>query len=115
AEYDAVLPQVLVSGCVGPRGDGYVPDEHITATEAEAHHAPQIALFADSEVDFVSAMTITTIEEATGIARAAIAQRIPVTISFTVETDGRLPTGHTLQEAIEAVDAATDCGPAYYM
>ena len=40
---------------------------------------------------------------------------MPCVISFTVETDGRLPTGETLAEAIESVDAATGRSPAYYM
>jgi len=115
AEYDLVLPRILVSGCVGPRGDGYVPDRGMSAAEAQDYHAPQVGIFADTEADFVSAMTITTIEEATGIVRAAQAHAIPVSMSFTVETDGRLPTGQTLQEAIETVDELTGGGPAYYM
>lgn len=114
AEYDLVVPQILVGGCVGPRSDGYRPDLGMSVDEAEAYHQAQIAILADAEVDFVSAMTINTMAEALGIVRAAHAHQMPVTVSFTVETDGRLPTGHTLQEAIETVDAATG-GPAYYM
>jgi len=114
AEYDLVIPQILVAGCVGPCGDGYWPVQGVTVDAAEAYHREQIALYADAEVDFVSAMTINTIAEAMGIVRAARAHAMNVTVSFTVETDGRLPTGHTLREAIETVDAATG-GPAYYM
>jgi S-methylmethionine-dependent homocysteine/selenocysteine methylase len=40
---------------------------------------------------------------------------MPVVISFTVETDGKLPTGQPLPEAIQEVDAATGRAPAYYM
>ncbi len=40
---------------------------------------------------------------------------MPSAISFTVETDGRLPAGDTIKEAIEAVDAETGGAPAYYM
>ncbi len=36
-------------------------------------------------------------------------------ISFTVETDGRLPSGQALGEAIEEVDARTDGAAAYFM
>src|SRR5262249_22127178 len=73
------------------------------------------ALFRDSAVDMVSALTLNYVDEAIGIARAAAAQGIPAVLSFTVETDGKLPTGNTLQSAIEAVDRATDGSPAYYM
>jgi homocysteine S-methyltransferase len=63
----------------------------------------------------VTAMTLTNVPEAVGIARAARAAGLPAVISFTVETDGRLPTGDTLREAIERVDDATTGAPAYYM
>ena len=39
---------------------------------------------------------------------------MPVVILFTVEMDGRLPSGEPLGEAIEAVDSATDGYAAYY-
>ena len=106
---------VVVSGCIGPRGDGYHPDSIMTAEEAQAYHAVQIGTFADTEADLVTAITMTYADEAIGITRAAQAEDLPVVISFTAETDGRLPTGETLGEAIEAVDAATGSGPAYYM
>ena len=76
-------------------------------TEAEDYHAPQIAAFAATNADMVSAYTLTNIDEAIGVARAAKAACMPCTISFTVETDGRLVTGKTLQEAIETVDRET--------
>lgn len=107
-------PMVL-SGCIGPLGDGYRPDRILTAADAEAQHAMQVEAFADSEADMVAAITMTTIEEATGIANAARRAGMPSCISFTVETDGRLPTGQSLKEAIEAVDRATGDSPAYYM
>jgi homocysteine S-methyltransferase len=110
---DRVSP-ILVAGVIGPRSDGYVAGT-ATAEEAEAYHATQIATLADAGADLVAAYTLTTIAEATGIARAAEAAGIAVAISFTVETDGRLASGPTLGEAIEAVDEATGFSPAYYM
>lgn len=106
---------ILISGCIGPRGDGYDPGELMSPEEAQAYHAWQIGVFADTGCDCVTAMTITNINEAIGLARAAEAAEMPCVISFTVETDGRLPTGHTLAEAIETVDAETGSAPAYYM
>jgi homocysteine S-methyltransferase len=106
---------IVISGCLGPRGDGYAPDRHMTAEEAEAYHARQVAIFAEAGADMVSAITMSYLEEAVGIARAAQAAAMPVTVAFTVETDGRLRTGMALGAAIEACDAATGGYPAYYM
>ena len=105
----------VVSGCVGPRGDGYDPGNVMSPEEAERYHAVQIGTFASTTADQVTAITMTNAEEAIGVVRAASAAGIPAAISFTVETDGRLPTGQTLREAIEQVDAATDAGAAYFM
>lgn len=99
-------PGVLIDGVLGPRGDGYVVEDAMTADEAEAYHALQLDVFADEDVDLVSAITMTYAEEAAGIARGAAARDLPAVISFTVETDGRLPSGQPLGEAIEQVDAA---------
>ncbi len=87
----------------------------MTPEDAERYHAVQIGTFANTTADQVTAITMTNAEEAIGIVRAAVAAGIPAAISFTVETDGRLPTGQTLREAIEQVDAATDDAAAYFM
>jgi homocysteine S-methyltransferase len=106
---------VVVSGCIGPRGDGYDPGDAMTPDEAQRYHAVQIGTFATTTADQVTAITMTNAQEAIGIVRAASASGIPAAISFTVETDGRLPTGQPLGEAVEQVDAATDAGAAYFM
>ena len=106
---------MVISGCVGPRGDGYDPGVIMSPEEAEAYHAVQIGTFAATEADLVTAITMTNTNEAIGVTRAAMATGMPVVISFTVETDGKLPTGQPLQEAIQEVDAATGRAPAYYM
>ena len=105
----------VVSGCIGPRGDGYDPGESMTAEESQRYHCVQIRSFAATSADQVTAMTMTNAEEATGIVRAAAALGIPVAISFTVETTGLLPTGQSLAEAVEQVDAATEAAAAYFM
>jgi S-methylmethionine-dependent homocysteine/selenocysteine methylase len=115
AEYAGRSPRMVISGCVGPRGDGYDPAHVMSEGEAQAYHAEQIRTFAATEADMVTAITMTNIPEAIGVTRAAQAAGMPVAISFTVETDGTLPTGESLKDAIERVDAATDRGPAYYM
>lgn len=107
--------EVVLSGNIGPRGDGYVPGAMMSVNQAADYHAEQITTFAATDADLVSAFTINYTEEAIGIARAAGWLGMPVVISFTVETDGRLPTGESLQAAIERADLATDGYPAYYM
>jgi homocysteine S-methyltransferase len=106
---------ILLNGVVGPAGDGYSPDTVLDAATAERIHAPQIAILAQEGVDVVSALTMTHVGEAVGIVRAAAAAGLPAVISFTVETDGHLPTGETIGEAVTATDAATDSAPLYYM
>jgi S-methylmethionine-dependent homocysteine/selenocysteine methylase len=113
--YETASSPMVVSGNIGPRGDGYDPGKAMSAEEAQAYHAWQVALFREAGADCVSAFTMTNINEAVGVARAAQAAGVPSVISFTVETDGRLPTGDTLGAAITAVDAATGAAPAYYM
>jgi len=106
---------VVVSGCVGPRGDGYRADSRMSVGQAQAYHAMQIETFASTDADMVAAFTMNYVEEAHGIALAAREAEVPVAISFTVETDGRLPSGDTLGEAILRTDQATDAYPVYYM
>ncbi len=103
----------LVSGQIGPRGDGYVPTTAMSVEEAEAYHALQIAAF--GAPDMVTALTMNYTAEAIGVVRAAQGLDVPVVISFTVETDGRLATGETLGEAIADTDEATRAYAAYFM
>jgi S-methylmethionine-dependent homocysteine/selenocysteine methylase len=106
---------MVVSGCIGPRGDGYDPTHLMSADAASDYHRTQIETFAGTPADMVTAQTLNYVDEAVGIARAAHDLGIPSVISFTVETDGHLPTGQPLREAIQEVDARTGGAPAYYM
>lgn len=115
SEYETEQTPVVISGCLGPRGDGYVPDRAMSAHEAEGYHREQMTTFADSAADMVCAITMNYVEEAIGIAQAAQRAGMPVAISFTVEADGKLPTGQPLKAALEQVDDATSGYPCYYM
>jgi S-methylmethionine-dependent homocysteine/selenocysteine methylase len=106
---------VVISGCVGPHDDGYQPSTKLSAAEARDYHATQISTFADTAADMVTAMTLTYADEAIGISGAAHDVGLPAVIAFTLETDGRLPSGQALREAIEQVDAESETPPAYYM
>src|SRR5262245_49195032 len=114
-QYETAQTPIVISGNIGPRGDGYSPDRIMSEKEAQDYHAAQVEVFAASEADLVSAFTINYVDEAIGVVRAATAAKMPVVISFTVETDGRLPTGQTLKDAITETDAKTESAPAYYM
>jgi S-methylmethionine-dependent homocysteine/selenocysteine methylase len=109
----AGLEEFLISGCLGPRGDGYVAGEEVDPDAAADYHTPQIEAFADAGADLITVLTLTGTGEAIGIVRAARSTGIPVSISFTVERDGRLPDGTPLPAAIAEVDA--EGGPDYFM
>ncbi|WP_292398770.1 MULTISPECIES: homocysteine S-methyltransferase family protein [unclassified Methylophaga] len=113
--HETLETPLVISGCIGPRGDGYVADNKMSAQQAHEYHREQVRTFAETEADMVTAMTINYVEEAIGIVNAAQEANMPVVISFTTETDGCLPTGESLAGAITRVDAETNTGPAYYM
>jgi S-methylmethionine-dependent homocysteine/selenocysteine methylase len=114
-EFATAQTPIVVSGCLGPRGDGYDPGQAMSATAAAAYHGVQIATLADAGAEMIAALTMTNAPEAIGIARAAEQAGLPAAISFTLETDGRLPTGQNLGHAIAEIDAATGNAPAYCM
>lgn len=114
-QYESEHTPIVISGCLGSSEDGYNPAKRMSEKEAERYHATQIATLFNAGVDMVSALTMTHSEEAIGLTRAANFTGLPVSISFTVETDGKLPSGQTLRAAINQVDTATNPKPAYYM
>lgn len=115
AACETATTPIVISGNLGPRGDGYQASARMGAEEARAYHAPQIETFAQTDADMVSVLTLNYVDEAVGIVRAARDTAMPVAISFTVETDGRLPSGDTLSEAVHRTDEETDGYAAYYM
>lgn len=113
--YEAPSTPILVSGCVGPRGDGDIRAATMSPDGAETYHDGQIAAMASAGCDLITAMTMTNVTEAIGIVRAATRRGLPCVVSFTVETDGRIPSGLTLEQAVAEVDTATVAAAAYYM
>jgi S-methylmethionine-dependent homocysteine/selenocysteine methylase len=106
---------VVLEAPIGPRGDAYAPETMMSAEEAERYHSAQMQTLSDTAVDLITALTVAYAEEAVGMVRAARGAGLPVAVSFTVETDGRLPSGQSLRAAIEQVDAETDEAPLHYM
>lgn len=115
SEYEDEIPHVVISGCMGPRYDGYNAEDRMTAAQSDAYHRPQIATFRETAADMVAAYTLPYVAEGAGVAMAAREEGMPAVISFTVETDGRLPSGETIRDAVEQIDELTDSAPAYYM
>ena len=114
AFFDNAKP-IFLSASIGPKGDAYAPEDLVSVEDAESYHAKQIGWLVPTEADFVAAETFTQFSEAIGVVRAAQAAAMPIVVSFTVETDGNLPTGQSLRDAITAVDEATGAGAAYFM
>jgi S-methylmethionine-dependent homocysteine/selenocysteine methylase len=113
--FQGQIPQVLIAGIVGPRGDAYGRNHTITADEAEEYHGVQIETLREAGVDLVSAMTFNNVPEAVGVARAAASAGLPLSLSFMVDSSGRLLSGPTLKDAVEAVDdQAGDARPDFY-
>jgi homocysteine S-methyltransferase len=110
---DAGVDSFLISGCLGPRGDGYVAGDVVDPDDAAAYHAVQIEALAEAGADLITVLTLTGTAEAVGVVRAARGAGLPVAVSFTVEQDGRLPDGTPLSAAVTEVDAAG--GPDYFM
>jgi S-methylmethionine-dependent homocysteine/selenocysteine methylase len=117
---DEALPpaergNVVVEGSVGPRSDAYSPTLVMDAEEAERYHAVQLRTFADAGCAQATALTLTYPDEGIGIARAAKAAQLPIVVGFTVETDGRLPSGDSIEDAILAVEEATDGAVEFFV
>lgn len=115
AVYETSFCPMPISGNVGPRGDGYEPGDIMSAMDARDYHHWQVGELKNAGADFVSAFTMTNINEALGFALAAKDHGIAGVISFTLETDGTLPTGEKLKDAIGRIDRESDNAPAYYM
>ena len=115
ARFSGNAKPIVLNAVIGPRGDAYRPEAVITVVSAEQYYAQQLGWLGATEIDMVTALTFNQAGEAAGLAKAARKVGLPAVISFTVETNGALPNGQPLADAITEVDAATDQYPAYYM
>ena len=104
---------MTINGVLGPRGDGY--GARVSTDEAAAYHGRQIGVLCEAGIDRITAATLAYPEESSGVVRAAVAVGVPVVPSFTVETDGRLPDGTPVSEAVERVDQATGGAADFFM
>lgn len=110
-----VYDNVIISGELGPRYDGYVISEKMTTEEAQQYHSAQVESFSSSNVDIITAATMNYVEEALGVTLAAKSTSTPLVVSFTLSSEGDLPSGMTLKEAIMKVDTISGEYPLHYM
>lgn len=115
ARFQTAASPIVINGAIGPSGDGYRPTSTLTVEQAHAYHRPQVAALAEHGADLVTAVTMTYVEEAIGLTRAAMSVGVPIAVSFTVETDGRLPSGMSLGDAVTYVDSRTDGAVSYFL
>jgi S-methylmethionine-dependent homocysteine/selenocysteine methylase len=106
---------IVLNAVIGPRGDAYAPEVDLAVDEAVAYHSQQLGWLANTDVDMVTALTFTQASEAAGAVIAATRLGLPIVVSFTVETDGNLPGGQALGDAIEQVEGLTNSAAAYFM
>ena len=114
-EYANKIPQILIQGILGPRGDAYSINHTITENEAEDYHSVQLNTLKQANVDIACAMTFNNIPESIGVARAAAKIEIPLAISLSLDSRSRLNTGPSLAQAIQKIDAETHQSPAFYL
>jgi S-methylmethionine-dependent homocysteine/selenocysteine methylase len=107
--------EVTINGVLGPRGDGYVVGERMSGDQAADYHRWQVDVLREAGVQRVTALTLSYPEEAIGVVQAAAAAGVPVVVSFTVETNGRLPDDTSVSEAVERVDGATNRAAEFFM
>lgn len=113
-EYVSDIPEILIQGCIGPRGDAYDRSQSITADEAEDYHSIQLTTLKEANVDLALAITFNNIPESIGVARAAEKVGVPIAISLSLDSTSKLNTGPSLKEAITTIDTETDQAPEFY-
>ncbi|SFB84432.1 homocysteine S-methyltransferase family protein [Tropicimonas isoalkanivorans] len=114
-EYTGQIPDMVVCGTVGPRGDAYGLNRDITADSAEEYHAVQLTTLREAGAEMAWTMTFNNIPEAVGAIRAARAIGLPIVMGLTLDSNARLKSGPSLGEAIERIDAEAGGGPEFYL
>jgi len=114
-EYVSDIPDILIEGLIGPRGDAYERGASITESEAEDYHSVQLETLKKANVDLALAITFNNIPEAIGVARAAGRIGVPLAISLFLDSTSKLSSGASLAEAITAIDKETAQTPEFYL
>jgi homocysteine S-methyltransferase len=106
---------IVISGTMGPLRDAYEDTSGvITLEDAREGYREQVGVLADAGVDLLALFTVTNLNEAVAVVELAREVRLPVVVSFSIESDGRLLGGRSLESAIRTVDERTGAYVAYY-
>lgn len=114
-EYTSDIPEILIQGLIGPRGDAYEKNLNITEIEAEDYHSVQLTTLKEANVDLALAITFNNIPESIGVARAAKKIGVPLAISLTLDSTSKLNSGPRLADAVSTIDDETDLAPEFYL
>jgi S-methylmethionine-dependent homocysteine/selenocysteine methylase len=115
SEYASDIPEILIQGLIGPRGDAYERNISISENEAEDYHSIQLTTLKEANVDLALAITFNNVSESIGVARAAKKIGVPLAISLSLDSTSKLNSGPSLAEAITTIDAETDLAPEFYL
>lgn len=107
--------EMFIGGLMGCKGDAYTGEGALGTEEAHAFHQWQAQLFKEGKVDFLYAAIMPVLTEAAGMAKAMSDTDIPYIISFTIQRDGKLIDGHTIDYAIRFIDGSVPHKPMCYM
>jgi S-methylmethionine-dependent homocysteine/selenocysteine methylase len=107
--------RIVIDGVVGPLRDAYEDSsDEVSIDSARAVYRHQIRTLVEEGVEIISLMTVTNLNEAIAVIEVAKEMNIPVAVSFSLESDGKLLSGLSLENAIQTVDEATDGYTTYF-
>ncbi len=106
---------IKIGGTLGCKNDCYLPKQGLSAPEAEQFHLWQIERLTQGGVDFLLGVTLPSVQEALGLARAMASAGLPYFISFVIDRTGRVLDQTPLMEAIDYLDHALQTPPLAYM
>lgn len=107
--------EMYIGGLMGCKGDAYTGDGALSVEQAIDFHRWQADLFKSAGVDFLYAGIMPVLAEAMGMATVMSEMDIPYIISFTIQKDGKLIDGHTIDYAIRFIDDNVANKPIGYM
>lgn len=115
SSYEGSGVPIFIGAPFGSMNDAYSVDPNLTVEAAKTYHQEQMDVLKEAQVDFANVLTISSFNEALGIALAAQHSDLDYTIGFILNEKGTLLDGTLLHEAIQKLDAATTKKPLGYL
>lgn len=106
---------IVISGTLGTLQDAYQDSTGtVSITLAQENYRSQVHVLAQEGVDMLSIMTVTNLNEAIAAVTVAREFNLPIHVSFSIETNGRLQGGRTVDDVIREVDHLTESYTTYF-